>query len=181
MDKPEQNMLNAGIVFMFTAWLQSQMSDLIIFKKNPTLIDDFVANPERVPNDFHKIRVTYWEKLFGVVKNEFQEVFSDQLTDDEKQSVEEIYHLRNMIAHAHVSVGRDYILYRPSGGAAREQKLISDLKLQPIYNQADPMVLNIELWRNDEFTMASRLIESFDQVTIKKIADNLGVPHGRIR
>lgn len=181
MDKPEQNMVNAGIVFMFTAWLQCQMSDLIILKKNPTLIPAFVANPEKVPNDFHKIRVTYWEKYFGTVKNEFQEVFSDLLTDSEKQSVEGIYHLRNMIAHAHVSVGRDFMLYRPSGGAKREQKLIADLNIQPIDDQADPLVLKIEMWRNDEFTNASSLIEHFDQVTLKKIADNLGVPHGRIR
>jgi len=181
MDKPKENMVNAGIVFMFTAWLQGQMSDLIIFKKNPNLIPEFIENPKRVPSEFHKLRVTYWEKQFGPVKNKFKEVFSDQLSDTENRDIEEIYHLRNMIAHAHVSVGRDYMLYRPYGGSQREQKLISDLDLQPIDDQSDPMVLKIELWRKDKFANASNLIERFDQVTLKKIADNLGVPHGRIR
>jgi len=37
MDKPEENMVNAGIVFMFTAWIQGQMSDLIIFTFIPRL------------------------------------------------------------------------------------------------------------------------------------------------
>ena len=181
MNKPEENMVNAGIVFMFTTWLQGQMSDLIILKKNPNLIQDFVANPERVPREFHQIRVTYWEKQFGPVKNEFKEVFSDLLTDDEKKDVEEIYHLRNMIAHAHVSVGRDYMLYRPYGGSQREQRLIDDLGLQPIDDQSDPMILKIELWREDKFSNASGLIERVEQVILKKIADNLGIPHGRIR
>ena len=181
MDKPEENMVNAGIVFMFIAWLQSQMADLIIFKKNPDLIPDFVANPQRVPKAFHQIRVTYWEKQFGPVKSEFKHVFSEKLTDNEKNDVEGIYHLRNMIAHAHVSVGRDYMLYRPSGGPRREQKLIDDLNLQPIDDQSDPMVLKIALWRKDRFAHASKLIERFDQVTLKKISNSLGVPHGRIR
>jgi hypothetical protein len=166
---------------MFTTWLQSQMSDLIIFRKNPDLIPDFVANPQKVPMAFHHIRVTYWEKQFGPVKSEFMNVFSEKLTENEKNDVEEIYHLRNMIAHAHVSVGRDYMLYRPSGGSRREQKLIADLNLQPIDDQADPMVLKIELWRKDRFANASKLIERFDQVTLKKISEDLGVPHGRIR
>lgn len=181
MDKPEKNMVNAGIVFMFTAWIQGQMADLVIFKKNPNLIPDFVANPKRVPNEFHRIRVGYWEKQFGEMKNEFKDSFSDILTDDEKKDVEEIYHLRNMIAHAHVSVGRDYMLYRPYGGQRREQKLIDDLNLQPIDDQSDPMILKIELWREDRFKNASDLIERFEQVTLKKIADSISVPHSRIR
>ena len=116
MDKPEENMVNAGIIFMFTVWLQGQMSDLIIFNKNKHLIPDFIASPKRVPSEFHQIRVVYWEKLFGPVKNEFKEEFADILSNSERKDVEEIYHLRNMIAHAHVSTGRKYMLYRPFGG-----------------------------------------------------------------
>jgi len=86
-----------------------------------------------------------------------------------------------MIAHAHVSVGRDYMLYRPFGGERREQKLIDDLQLQPIDDQSDPMVLKIELWREDRFKHANDLIERLEQVTLKKVADSIGVPHSRIR
>jgi len=181
MDRPEENMVNAGIVFMFTAWLQSQMADLIIFSKNRDLIADFISNPKRVPPDFHKIRVQYWEKQFGPVKNEFKEEFSSLLTEAENSDIEEVYHLRNMIAHAHVSIGRDYMLYRPYGGPKREQKLISDLNLQPIEDQSDPMVLKLELWRENIFKNASDLIERLDQGCLKKIANHLGVPHGRVR
>jgi hypothetical protein len=181
IEKPHDNIVNAGIVFMFTAWIQGQMSDLIIFRNNPSLIAPFVENPKRVPNEFHKIRVQYWEKQFGPVKNEFKEAFSGILTESEKSDTEKIYHYRNIIAHAHVSFGRDYILYRPSGGEKREERLARDLKLQPIENQSEPSMLKIEFWRDDKFTKVSDLIERFDQVTLNRIANHLGVPHGRIR
>jgi hypothetical protein len=181
VEKPEENMVNAGIVFMFTAWLQGQMADLTILSKNRHLIPSFVENPKRIPRDYHKIRVEYWEKQFGAVKNEFKEEFSSLLTEAEAKDIEELYHLRNMIAHAHVSVGRDYMLYRPIGGTAREKKLIADLDLMPVEDQSDQMILKIELWREEVFANASNLIERLDQVCMKKIADHLGVPHGRIR
>lgn len=181
MDIPEKNMLNAGIIFMFTVWLQGQMSDLVIFKNNPNLISDFVENPACVPPEFHSIRISYWEKDFGSVKNEFKKSFSDVLTDDEKKDIEVLYLLRNAIAHAHVSIGRDYILYRPFRGGRMEQKLIEYFQLQSIDNQSDPMVLKIELWREGRFKEANDLIERIEQVTLKKIADIIGVPHDRIR
>ncbi len=90
MDNPEENMVNAGIVFICTVWLQGQMSDLIILKNNPDLIEDFMANPERVRAEFHQKRVMCREKQFGPVKNEFTEVFSDLLIDDEKNEVQGI-------------------------------------------------------------------------------------------
>ena len=49
MNRPEEAMANAGLIFIFTVWLQGQMSDLVILKKNPELIADFVSDPTRVP------------------------------------------------------------------------------------------------------------------------------------
>jgi len=46
VQKPDENLVNAGILFMFSVWLQSQMVDLVIFGKNPRLIGNFVViNP----------------------------------------------------------------------------------------------------------------------------------------
>ncbi|MGZ8252622.1 MAG: hypothetical protein ACXW1P_08945, partial [Methylophilaceae bacterium] len=149
MDKPEENMVNAGIIFMFSVWLQGQMSDLVIFKKNPQLISDFVANPNRVPNAFHEIRVKYWEKQFASVKEEFKSEFKDDLTVEEKQDIEEIFHIRNMIAHAHVSMGRNYMLLRPHGGPQKEKYLIETMKPQPVDDQANPMIFKLEFWKGD--------------------------------
>ena len=73
------------------------------------------------------------------------------------------------------------MLYRPFGGVRREQKLIDDLQLKHVDDQSDPMVLKIELWREDRFKYANDLIERFEQVTLRKVADSIGVPHSRIR
>lgn len=181
LKEPEENMINAGILFMFTVWIQSQMSDLIILSQNKDLIPDFIASQDKLPKELYKKRVEYWGKYFGSVKEEFREEFSNLLTDAEKKDIEEIYHLRNMIAHAHVSIGRNYMLYRPSGGHQREKKLIADLNLQPVDDQSDPMMLKLEFWRIEVFKSLSDLIERFDQVCLKKVADHMGIPHGRIR
>ena len=86
-----------------------------------------------------------------------------------------------MIAHAHVSQGRDYMLYRPQGGKKREQQLIEDLKIQPSEEAADPMLLKIELWKDDRFQAMSNLISSVTEDTFVRLASNLGIPIGQIR
>jgi len=48
MDKSEINIQRAGELFMHSVWLQGQMSDLIILKKNPEYIEDFVNNPSGI-------------------------------------------------------------------------------------------------------------------------------------
>ena len=181
MKVPEKNMVNSGIIFMFTVWLQGQMSDLLILKNNPELISDFVKEPKCIPEEFYAIRVRYWEKQFGPIKNEFNKVFFDILTNEEKTDLEEIYHLRNMIAHAQISIDRNYMLYRPFGGTRREQKIIDDLKLHSVDNPSEPTVFKVELWREDKFLYASNLIERFEKVTLKKVSNDVGIPHSRIR
>ncbi|EKO5192591.1 hypothetical protein P0J08_004521, partial [Vibrio vulnificus] len=98
--KPIQNMLWTGFIFMLTAKVQGTMTDLIISKKYPDLKKKFVETPEIVPRDYLKKRVEYWEKQFGSVKNEFVEIFSEELTCEEVRRITKIHHLRNMIAHA---------------------------------------------------------------------------------
>lgn len=38
MDEAKENLIRAGEIFMCTVWLQSQMSDLLILKKNLHLV-----------------------------------------------------------------------------------------------------------------------------------------------
>lgn len=77
---PIQNMLSTGLIFMFTANVQGTMTDLIIAKKYPDLKKQFVATPKIVPKDYLEKRVEYWEKQFGSVKNEFVEIFFEELS-----------------------------------------------------------------------------------------------------
>ncbi|EKO3793784.1 hypothetical protein HAR83_003231 [Vibrio metschnikovii] len=178
--KPIQNMLWTGLIFMFTAKVQGTMTDLIISKKNPDLKKKFVATPKIVPRDYLKKRVEYWEKQFGSVKNEFVEIFSEELSSEEVRRITKIHHLRNMIAHAHVSDGRDYMMYRPHGGEKLEQKLIEDLGIQLSDEAAEPMLLKIEFWKEEEFQVVSNLISSITEDTFVRLANNLGIPIGQI-
>lgn len=180
MERPEQAMANAGLIFIFTVWLQGQMSDLVILKKNPGLVADFVANPFKIPAPYHELRVSYWERQFGDVKKEFVEAFSGQLTEQELNEIDEIYHVRNMIGHAHVSVGRDYMLYRP-GNSRKEKEILSAFNPEPVTDQASPVMIKLSFWRPEVFNSLSDQIEHLDQVCFARLAVALGVPHGRIR
>jgi hypothetical protein len=180
MDRAETAMLNAGLIFIFTVWLQGQMSDLLILKKNSDLIADFVASPDRVPAPFSRLRAGYWERQFGDVKQEFIESFSDQLTEEELNDIHQIYHVRNMIGHAHVSVGRDYMLYRP-GSTQKEQAVLAAFQPEPVDDQSDPLMIKLSFWRPEVFESYSCQIERLDQVCFARLAEALGVPHGRIR
>jgi len=180
MDRPEQAMANAGLIFIFTVWLQGQMSDLVILKKNPDLVADFVANPAKIPTPYHDLRVSYWERQFGDVMKEFVEAFSDQLTEQELNEIDEIFHVRNMIGHAHVSVGRDYMLYRP-GSSRKEKEILSAFNPEPVADQANPVMIKLSFWRPEVFNSLSDKIGRLDQVCFAKLAGVLGVPHGRIR
>jgi len=179
-NRPEEAMANAGLIFIFTVWLQGQMSDLVILKTNPHLIADFVSDPTKVPPIFSKLRVSYWERQFGDVKRELVEAFSDQLTEQDLIDIDQIYHVRNMIAHAHVSVGRDYMLYRP-GNTRREQQVLATFNPQPVADQADPVMIKLSFWRPEVFKSMSDQIERLDQGCFARLAESLGVPHGRIR
>lgn len=178
--RPEEAMANAGLIFICTVWLQGQMSDLVILKKNPELIPAFVANPKRVPVEFSRLRTSFWERQFGDVKNAFCSAFADTISDSEIRDIEHIYHVRNMIAHAHISVGRDYMLYRPAG-IRKEREVIASLTPRPVDDQSDPLILKLSFWRPDVFDALSAMIERIDQVCFSRLAASIGVPHGRIR
>ena len=180
VEKPEENLVNAGILFMFSVWLQSQMVDLVIFSKNPNLIGDFVANPDQVPREFHKLRAKYWEKDFSQIKTEFLSAFASTLSGNEVDDIEHVYHLRNMIGHAHVSIARNYMLFRP-GGKKREQAVVDAFKPEPITDQSDPLMFKLEFWKPDKFKAFSDLMERIDQQCFGRVATDLGIPHGRIR
>ena len=178
--RPEEAMKNAGLIFIFTVWLQGQMSDLIILKKNPGLIADFAANPAKIPAPYHKLRASYWELQFGDVKKEFVEAFSDQLTKQDMDDIDQIYHVRNMIGHAHISVGRDYMLYRP-GNSRKEQEVLAAFNPEPVAEQSEPVMIKLSFWRPDIFKSLSDQIGRLDQECFARLAGALGVSHGRIR
>lgn len=180
MERAEENLVNAGILFMYSVWLQSQMVDLIIFRKHPELVEEFVASPKVVPGPVQDQRTLLWGEDFAGIKTKFLQVFESYLTADEKEQIERAYNLRNMIAHAHVSLGRDYILYRPRS-KMREKAVLDAWKPAPVNGQSDPLMFKLELWEPERFKAYSDDMAGIDQICLKRLAEILGVPHSRIR
>jgi hypothetical protein len=166
---------------MYSVWLQGQMSDLIILKKHPEFIEDFVNNPSRIPKLMHQQRVKYWEKQFHAVKEEFKQVFSDMLREDELNDLESVYHIRNAIAHSHISLGRDYMLFRPARGARQEQEIKETFGLTPIEDESDPMMLKLTFYDDDRYLHNFNQLKRLDEVCFERLSNSIGIPHSRIR
>jgi len=180
-NRAEINIKRAGEFFIYTLWLQSQMTDLIILKKHSGIVSDFISNPSQVPQVMSNERVKYWEKQFSEVKREFETIFSDMLSDDNRKDLAAILYLRNAIGHSQVSLGRDYFLYRPKGGECREQDIKEAFGLTPIPNQADPMMIKMSFFDDEKYYFAFNRIKRIDAKCLKDIAEGLGIPHSRIR
>ncbi len=166
---------------MHCLWLQGQMADLLIFKKQPELIQPFLANPEKVPMAVATLRAEYWEGEFGPLKKEFSKYFRDQMSAVHIADLDYVYYLRNAIAHSHVSIGRDFLLYRPGRGGKGEQEMIDALGLKPVVDQANPLMVSIRLYDDAKYLNDFNRIKRLDGECFSEIATSLGLRHSRIR
>jgi len=170
----------AGRFLIYSLWIQSQLSDLIILDRNKGIINDFNTNPI-MPEILQRERFIFWEKDFKEVKEIFEKEFSNQLTKQAKLDLNAIYYLRNAISHSQVSVGRKYLLYKPNN------KKTLDLirEVINITNKDDPDpnlvrdIIKIDFSENEQILM--NLIKRFDETFLKEICKNIGVVHPRIR
>jgi hypothetical protein len=179
--RAEINIARAGEFFIYCLWIQGQMVDLIIFKKYPSLIEPFVSSPNRIPAEMVALRSQYWEKGFFRIKEVFAQLFSSQIGDKHKNDLGAIYYLRNAIAHSHVSIGRDYFLYRPGRGEEHQAKIVSALELEPVENPSAPQMMTMRFFNDQRYLKDFNRIKRLDEECFSEIARSLGVPHGRIR
>lgn len=142
LTKSAKNMMWAGYMFMNTTWIQNQMVYLIVLSKNKQLIDEFVKTPHTLPAEFSKIRNVYWKKIFGEIKKEFIKEFGEHLSDEDLNFIEKIHKLRNMLAHAQVSIGRDYMFYCPADDKATED-FIRVMDIVPSEDSVKPYMIII--------------------------------------
>jgi hypothetical protein len=177
-DEATLNLRCAGEIFMYTIWLQSQMSDLLILKKNPGLIPAFVANEARVPPELTQLRAKYWERDLGRIKKEFETEFDDVLSSQDRRDLAALPYLRNAIGHANVSLGRPYMLYRPAG-EKKEHEVMRALGLGPA--KSKPMMMKLEFHKDGPYNNAVALIKRLDEVCFERVSQSIQVPHRRIR
>jgi hypothetical protein len=170
----------AGQFFMRCLWLQGQMVDLLILRNFPELVPKFVADPTKIPSVMVEKRAESWEKDFVRVKKDFEDQFRDQMIPQHIEDLEIVFHLRNIIGHSHVSIGRDYLLYRPSS-SKKEQAVMAALGLQAKKNQATPTMMSLHFHDDARYMHDYKRITRLDEECFKAIAESLGVPHEQIR
>ena len=175
------NLLRAGELFMLCAWLQGQMADLLILATQPGSKAALQARESGFPTEMSRVRAGYWEKQFSEVKTEFQTAFRDTLRITENHDLEVVYHIRNAIAHSHISFGRDYLLYRPSGGQKKQDNLLSALGLRETVDSADPVILKLTFWDDEVYEASFGCIRRLDEQCFHRLAGEIDVLHGRIR
>ncbi|GAA1148987.1 hypothetical protein [Nocardioides aquiterrae] len=176
----DTNVERAGELFLKALWIQGQMADLLIFSERPDLIAPFHATPTELPGQFIQLRFEKWEKLnFGPTKDAFIATFGALLADADSDDLEYLSALRNAIGHAHVSMGRDYFLYRPRTN--REAAAIEGLALPPREGAMEPSVIKLAFY-DDEFYMdCFNRIKRLDEGCLRRVATAIGVQQSRIR
>ena len=80
-----------------------------------------------------------------------------------------------MIAHAHVSLGRKYMLYRPGGGEKKEQALIEALHIQPVEGQA-AIHAQARVLEGRSYLSVFGRIKCLDEVCFERLCQSIAVP-----
>lgn len=181
MDKNEVNLQRAGEYFMYSLWIQNQMVDLIILKNNPKIISNFSENLQQVPNKMFLERTKYWEKNFGKIKKEFIDLFQNFLEEQDINDLEAIYHIRNAIAHSSISLGRDYLLYKPSRGIKKEENLIKSLQIGSRDDASNPRIFKLTFSNDTQYLNDFNRIKRLDEICFKKLVNEIKISHSRIR
>ncbi len=180
-DRIQKNLLGAGELFIYSLWLQSQMTDLIILSKHPKIRKRFVSRPQKIPATLRIERMKYWRKDFGVIRQEFEKEFAGSISVEAQSDLRRVYNLRNAIAHSYVSLARDYFLYRPSGKGARTRKLAKEFGVTKKADSAKPTLFKISFADDAPYLSMFAVMQRLDTVHLRSFADKLGIPHSRIR
>ena len=181
MDNTIINLRRAGEYFMHSIWIQCQMSDLIILKTHPEFIENFINDPTRIPEQMRSYRISYWEKQFYSVKEEFKQIFEGFLVEEDIEDLEYVYQMRNAIAHSHISLGRDYFLFRPARGEQQEKGIKETFKLKPKEDASDPMVVKLTFHDDARYFQDFNRIKRLDEICFERLSNIIGIPHSKIR
>jgi hypothetical protein len=175
----DTNRERAGELFVYSLWICGQMADLLIFKDRPDLVEPFLESPGKMPDEFVRLRLEAWQDDFTPTKAKFIEAFSDVLTQQDLADLDFLNSLRNAIAHSHVSIGRDYFLYRPR--TQSERQVIEGLALESRDDAMQPAVVKIAFYDDGYYFDCFAHITRLDQECFARVATAVGVKHSRIR
>jgi hypothetical protein len=100
----------AGHILIMINWIQGRLVDFIIFKNHPGALKYFIKHNSSPT--LGRERRKYWQKSFSVIRKEFAQLFPN-LPSNWLPLLDDLNHKRDMIAHGHLSLYTEYILYQP--------------------------------------------------------------------
>ncbi len=171
-----------GIVLMLSVWMQSQMIDLLILKRHPSIRAEFLNSDELkpIPKLMVKERAEYTTKALQNIVKAFEESFKGLLSERCIHDLKETVYIRNAIAHAQLNTGRasgDFLLYYPSGRSVTK-KFIDFFDLVCPENPSDPPMFTLRFddeRYNAHWDRCIRLEECF-----RAIAKSMDIPYEKI-
>ncbi len=175
-----KNLHNVGWYFVHTLWIQSQMIDLVILKQHPRIVSKFLSKISTLPPTFVQCRDVYWQKDFKFIKKIFEGEFNTVWSKNAKADLATAYNLRNIIAHAQVSLTRPYLLHRPDS-LKRLHEIQSTLEIRKRAGYRRPLILKVNFSDDAIYHRNFSAIERLDRIHLKNIADSIGIPHSRVR
>lgn len=163
----------AGQILIFCIWIEKRLVDLIVLKNHPRLIQKINQSSltNKLPRTFAVERAKLWKKDFSVIKDMYIQIFEPSVTWE--NNLEGICDWRNIIGHSHVSIYRSYLSYSPNGKRKKINRLRKNHALVKKPNQFKPLLLTLKLGDDEKYRKVLAVIEEFDQVYLKSVAESL--------
>jgi len=173
----------AGQIFITCIWIEKRLVDLIVLKKHPRLIQKVNGDSGLLPRTFVDERMRWWQKDFKDVKEEFISLF--QPNKDWRGHLEAFYEYRNILGHGHVSLYRDFVLYRPGpAGKGLRRKIYGQKRVLEPTRVPGKRRNHVALLRLSDDVVFKRLSDSlteFDEKYLAYEAKKLGLNYEKIR
>ncbi len=181
MDNRSQCIDRAGQILIFCIWIEKKLVDLIVLKKHPRLINkvNLSSKENKLPRTFVIERAKLRKKDFSKIKDIFIKEFSPH--SSRKNNLEGIYDWRNIISHSHISLYRDYILYRPNWTRKKVNRLIKDHIIHRPDDPSKPFLMLLRLGDDKKYEEVLSVILEFDKTYLKSVAESMGLNYEKIR
>lgn len=167
----------AGHVLILINWIQGRLVDFIIFKKHPRALAHFIKNNSSPT--LGKERRKYWQKSFAAIKKEFVQLFPS-LPSNWLPLLDDLNNKRDMIAHGHLSLYREYILYQPDMSRGDIKN-----KLKGIRRAVDGKISKMTCFRlrfdDENYDNMTKGIIEFDEKLFPTLAKEMNFNYEKIR
>jgi hypothetical protein len=171
----QRQIFQAGHLLVLMIWIQNIMTDLLILRKHEEILTDFKVFGDK--EKFGTKRNDYWQKPFPEIKKEFLNLFN-YLSNDEKESIEVIQHLRDFFAHGRYSLKSEKIFYQPTKTRKDLREKVETLTKLPFdENQTFLQVIMNEAKYQEIFN----ILMKFENIIFPKIANKLGINLNRLK